>query len=144
MSRRSSAKRPRPRPTRSIDAALLGDSEALEAGLDRLRAEGGFVAALGAQALRHLIQLQGLRATLDAGASATARPGACAPADLSGRRASVEAALSRWPADSLDARRRMVDRAICADAGCSRALESAVDLAARLHASARCDARRLR
>src|SRR3712207_2522180 len=52
-----------------IDAALLGDHEALETGLDRLAAEGGSAAALAAQALRHLIQISGMRAGVDSGMS---------------------------------------------------------------------------
>src|SRR5687768_16195388 len=55
-----------------IDAALLGEHETLETGLARLRSEGGSAAALGAQMLRHLLQLTALRAGVDSGSSAAA------------------------------------------------------------------------
>jgi DNA polymerase-3 subunit delta len=95
-----------------IDSALLGDNESLEAGLNRLRAEGGSFAALGALALRHLIQLQGLRATLDAGANAKRTLEYARPPIHFRRRSSVEAALIRWPVESLVLARRQVDRAV--------------------------------
>jgi DNA polymerase III subunit delta len=95
-----------------IDAALLGDNEVLEAELDRLRAEGGSSAALGTLALRHLIQLQSLRATVDAGASVSDAVSRARPPVFFRRRASVEAELSRWSADSLMAARRRVDQAV--------------------------------
>jgi DNA polymerase-3 subunit delta len=95
-----------------IDAALLGESEALELGLDRLRAEGGSAAGLGAQALRHLLQLQALRATVDAGAGALAAVERARPPIYARRRGTVEAELKRWPSDALAEARSRVDRAI--------------------------------
>ncbi len=95
-----------------IDSALLGENELLEAGLNRLRAEGGSFAGLGALALRHLIQLQGLRATLDAGANAKRTLEYARPPIHFRRRSSVEAALIRWPVDAIMLARRQVDRAI--------------------------------
>src|SRR5690606_9040438 len=47
-----------------VDAALLGDHEAVEAGLESLRSEGSSAAALAAQALRHLLLLSALQAEI--------------------------------------------------------------------------------
>ena len=46
------------RPDQVIDAALLGDSEAVERGLIWLKEAGGSAAGLGTQALRRLLTLQ--------------------------------------------------------------------------------------
>ena len=93
-----------------IDAALLGESEALEAELDRLRAEGGSAAALGAQFLRHLIQLVGLRAAMGGGLSAAAAIDRARPPVFQRRRSAIEAQLKRWsPNDLSEARRRIAD-----------------------------------
>lgn len=93
-----------------IDAALLGDHEALETGLDRLRAEGASAAALGAQALRHLIQMSGLRASVDSGASTSSALDGARPPVFSRRRSAIEAQLKRWgSADLTEARRRVAD-----------------------------------
>ena len=108
-----------------IDSALVGDNESLEAGLNRLRAEGGSFAALGALALRHLIQLQGLRATLDSGANAKRALEYARPPIYFRRRSSVEAALIRWPVESLMLARHQIDRAISLTR-MQPALESAV------------------
>jgi DNA polymerase-3 subunit delta len=95
-----------------IDAALLGDSEALEAGLERMRAESASPAALGALALRHLILLQSLRAAMDAGASAATAVDRARPPIFQRRRTTVETELRRWPADELVNARRQIDRAV--------------------------------
>jgi DNA polymerase III subunit delta len=95
-----------------IDSALIGDSEGLETGLNRLRAESASFAGLGALTLRHLINLQALRATLDAGGSASRAIEYARPPIHFRRRARVEATLNRWPADALSDARRRVDRAI--------------------------------
>jgi DNA polymerase-3 subunit delta len=95
-----------------VDAALLGDNEALEAELERMRAEGASPAGLGALALRYLIQLQSLRAAMDAGASAATAVDRTRPAIFPRRRPLVEAELRRWPADQLADARRQVDRAV--------------------------------
>ena len=93
-----------------IDAALLGDSEALETELDRLRAEGGSAAALGAQFLRHLMQLAGLRAAMHGGTSAAAAIERARPPVFQRRRSAVEAQLRRWSLEELaDARRRLAE-----------------------------------
>ena len=97
-----------------IDAALLGDSEALETGLDRLRSEGGSATGLATQALRHLIQLQGLRASVDAGASASAALERHRPPIFGRRQAAMQAALARWPSEALRQARRTVADAILA------------------------------
>jgi DNA polymerase-3 subunit delta len=93
-----------------IDAALLGASEPLEAGLDRLRAEGGSAAGLGAQVLRHLIQLATWRAQIRTGRSVSAVLDRARPPVFSRRRPVVEAQLKHWQSrDLAEARRRMAD-----------------------------------
>lgn len=95
-----------------IDAALLGDNEALEAELDRYHAEGGSVGALGTLALRHLIQLQSLRMTVDAGKSPSEAVSSARPPIFFRRKSNIEAELSRWTSDALIAARRRVDQAV--------------------------------
>lgn len=124
-----------------IDAALLGDNEALESELSRMRAEGGSAAALGTLALRHLIQLQMLRATVDAGRSASEAVASARPPIFFRRKASVEAELSRWTSEGLRDARRRVDRAI-ALTRLTPALEDAA-MSEALHTIA-LDARRLK
>jgi DNA polymerase-3 subunit delta len=93
-----------------IDSALLGDHEALETGMDRLRAEAGSAASLAAQALRHLVQLSAIRAAMDAGQAAASAMESGRPPIFSRRRAAVEAQLKRWTsADLANARRRIAD-----------------------------------
>jgi DNA polymerase-3 subunit delta len=124
-----------------IDAALLGDNEALEAELDRLRAEGGSAAALGTLALRHLILLQSLRTTVDAGKSISEAVASARPPIFFRRKDNVAAALSRWSVAALIEARRRVDRAVALTR-----LQPALDEAAiseALHAVA-LDARRLK
>lgn len=96
----------------AIDSALIGDSEALETGLNRLRAESASFAGLGALALRHLIQLQALRHAVDSGISPSRVVEQARPPVHFRRRRKVEAALARWPADALMSARRRVDRAV--------------------------------
>lgn len=95
-----------------IDSALLGESEALEAGLIRLRAEGGSFVSVASAALRHLMQLQSLRAAVDAGKSASSVLDYARPPIFRARRAAVEGALQRWPSDRLAEARRAIDTAI--------------------------------
>lgn len=95
-----------------IDAALLGDHEALETGLDRLRAEGGSFAGLGAQALRHVLQLQSLRLTMDGGATSSAAISGARPPVFWRRKGAVDAQLARWPSTALAAARRQVAQAV--------------------------------
>jgi DNA polymerase-3 subunit delta len=93
-----------------IDAALLGEHEALESGLERLPAEGGSAAALGAQMLRHLIQLAGLRATVDAGTSISGAVEGARPPIFFKRRSAVGEQLKRWRyPDLAEARRRIAE-----------------------------------
>jgi DNA polymerase-3 subunit delta len=91
-----------------VDAALLGDSEGLELGLDRLRAEGGSTSGLATQALRHLVALQGMRASVDAGVSADT----AAPQHFRRRRDTVIAELRRWPSAELAAARTRIADAV--------------------------------
>jgi DNA polymerase III subunit delta len=93
-----------------IDSALSGDSEGLEAALDRLRAEGGSPVGLASLALRHLMQLEGLRASVDAGISPGAAVERSRPPYFSSRRNKVTSHIERWPSVELSAaRRRMAD-----------------------------------
>ena len=96
----------------AIDAALLGDHEALELALGRYQAEGASPSALGALALRHLLQLQTLRAAVDSGE----RPGRVVdfarPPIFGRRRPTVEAEIERWTSDALSEARRTIDRAV--------------------------------
>lgn len=127
-----------------IDAALLGESEALEAGLERLRSEGGSAAALGTLTLRHLLLLQTLRVTVDGGTSPSKAVEQARPPIYFRRRAAVEAQLRRWTSEGLMTARRNVDRAIALtrlqpaleDAAISEALHSLALTARRRKRSA--------
>ncbi len=96
----------------TIDAALLGDSEGLETGLGRMRAEGGSPASLGASALRHLLFLQTLRATLDAGQDISSAINFARPPIFQRRKSTIEAELKRWPSGHVAEARREIDRAV--------------------------------
>ena len=67
----------------------------------RMRAEGGSPAALGALALRHLLQLQTLRAAVDAGERPARAVDFARPPIFGRRRPTVEAELTRWPSAAL-------------------------------------------
>jgi DNA polymerase-3 subunit delta len=95
-----------------IDAALVGDSESLDAGLERMRAEGGPAAGLAAQAIRHLIQLESFRASMDGGARASTLIERARPPIFSRRRGAVEAALNRWSSDGISEARRTLAHAV--------------------------------
>ena len=93
-----------------IDAALLGDHEALETELERLRAEGGAAGSLGSQALRHLFTLSGLRTSIEAGSSTASALERARPPIFARRRNVVEAQLRRWTSGDLaTARARVAD-----------------------------------
>jgi DNA polymerase-3 subunit delta len=117
-----------------IDAALLGDSEALEAELGRLRAEGGSAAALGAQVLRHMLQLAAMRASMVGGLSAAAAVERARPPIFSRRRGAIEAQLKRWSVENLADERRNMAEAVALTRR-QPALESAA-ISAALHAVA--------
>ncbi len=119
---------------RAIDAALLGESETLETELERLRSEGSSPVALGTLALRHLMHLQSLRVTVDSGTSPADAVRFAKPPVFFRRRTSVQAALSRWDADTLAGARRRIDRAV-AETRLHPALESAI-ISEALHAIA--------
>jgi DNA polymerase-3 subunit delta len=97
-----------------IDAALLGDSEALETGLARLRSEGGSAAGLGTQALRHLLQLQGLRASIDSGLGAKLAVDRHRPPIFPRRQRAILATLVGWSSEALRDARRTVGQAVLA------------------------------
>jgi DNA polymerase-3 subunit delta len=126
-----------------IDAALLGESEALETGLGRMRAEGSSPASLGALALRHLLLLQSLRASMDAGENVSRAIEFARPPIFARRRLAVEAQVTRWPNESIAKARQRVDRAVALtrlqppleDAAISEALHDIALTARRLKRS---------
>jgi DNA polymerase-3 subunit delta len=95
-----------------IDAALLGESERLETGLGRLRAESGSFGSLGTLMLRHLVTLQTLRAAVDGGKSASDVIDYARPPIFRTRRANVVGELERWPSEKLRDARREIDQAV--------------------------------
>jgi DNA polymerase-3 subunit delta len=95
-----------------IDAALLGESERLETGLGRLRAENGSFGALGTLTLRHMLTLQTLRAAVDGGKSASDVINYARPPIFRTRRSAVVGELERWPSDRLREARRDIDQAV--------------------------------
>jgi DNA polymerase-3 subunit delta len=95
-----------------IDAALLGESERLETGLGRLRAESGSFGALGTLMLRHMLTLQSLRAAVDGGKSASEVIDYARPPIFRTRRSAVVGELERWPSDRLREARRDIDQAV--------------------------------
>lgn len=95
-----------------IDAALLGEGEALELGLGRLRAESGSFVSLASAALRHLLQLQSLRAAMDTGVGANNVLASARPPVFSRRRSTIESELERWPSENLRQARQQIDQAI--------------------------------
>jgi len=97
---------------RAIDAALLGDHKTLETELRRLRAEGYAAAALGAQALRHLVILNAPALAVAAGAPAPAAIERLRPPLFHKRKDAAAAALRRWPPPALRQARRRVAAAI--------------------------------
>jgi DNA polymerase-3 subunit delta len=97
-----------------IDLALLGDAEALEAGLNRLRSEGGSASSLAAQMLRHLIQLWAMRIAMEAGSSVSLALERARPPIFPRRREVVEITLRSWPATDLAHARQSFDAAVLA------------------------------
>jgi DNA polymerase-3 subunit delta len=95
-----------------IDSALLGDSEGLELGLGRLRAESGSFVSLASASLRHLLQLQSLRAAMDTGVGAGTVLSSARPPVFSRRRSTIESELERWPSENLRKARQQIDQAI--------------------------------
>lgn len=95
-----------------IDSALLGDAEALETGLDRMRAEGGSAVSLASQMLRHLIQLWTMRIAVEAGSSLSSALERARPPIFPRRREVVEAALRKWPAADLAEARQSFNAAV--------------------------------
>jgi DNA polymerase-3 subunit delta len=124
-----------------IDAALLGDSEGLETGLARLLSEGGSASGLGTQTLRHLLQLQGLRAAMDGGVGAGPAIDRHRPPIFARRQRAVAATLAAWSSEALREARRKVGDAVLATR-LRPTLESAA-ISAALHELA-LEARRVR
>lgn len=96
----------------AIDAALLGDNEALELALMRLRADGSSPQALGTLALRHLLQLQTLRTAVDSGERPARAVDFARPPFFGRRRPTVAAEIERWPSDAIAQARRDIDRTV--------------------------------
>ena len=95
-----------------IDAALLGNSEVLDASLTRVVADGGSPSALLGAAVRHLIQLQTMRQLLDHGADMGTALRNTRPPIFSARRSVVETTLRRWPYADLARARQRLDQGI--------------------------------
>lgn len=95
-----------------IDAALLGESERLETGLGRLRAESGSFGSLGTLMLRHMLTLQTLRTAVDGGKSPSEVIDYARPPIFRTRRSAVVGELERWPSDRLREARRDIDQAV--------------------------------
>ncbi|MGQ7794398.1 DNA polymerase III subunit delta [Faunimonas sp. B44] len=102
------------RADRIVDAALSGAAEIVETDLNRLRAEGQSAASVAAQALRHLIMLQQLRAEVEAGRPASAVVERARPPIFFKRKAAVEAVLRRWPAGEIARARSIMAEAVLA------------------------------
>lgn len=95
-----------------IDAALTGESEALEAGLVRLSAEAGSFVSVASAALRYLMQLQSLRASVDSGGGVSAVLDSARPPIFRQRRTAVETTLRLWSSNGLIEARRLIDATI--------------------------------
>lgn len=95
-----------------IDAALVGDSNALETGLQRLRADAASFASLGAAALRHLILLQSIGAAIAAGRPLADALNYARPPIFKRRRSAVETEVRTWSMERIAAARRRMDEAV--------------------------------
>lgn len=95
-----------------IDAALLGESEALETGLGRLRADAGSFASLGAAALRNLIALQAMRTSVESGRAVSEVLNYARPPVFKNRHPVVDAQLKLWSVTRIANARRRMDQAV--------------------------------
>jgi DNA polymerase-3 subunit delta len=102
------------RSDRIIDAALLGQSAAMDGDLVRLANEGQSPGGLATQLLRHLMTMQALREKVDRGTSPRQAVESARPPVFFKRRGHVTDALDRWPADHLRRARLAAGDAIAA------------------------------
>lgn len=125
---------------RITDDAFLGRSDSVEADLIRLRAEGQSPVALATQALRQIIVLQRMSASVAAGKPAATIIKQARPPIFFNRRAAVETVLSRWSATHIARARQIMADAILAtrrqpqldDALVSQALQRIAAMGRRL------------
>ncbi len=99
---------------RITDDAFLGRSDAVEADLIRLQAEGQSPVALATQALRQIIVLQRLAASIAAGTSAETALKQARPPIFFNRQAAVKTVLARWSAARIARARQIMADAIFA------------------------------
>jgi DNA polymerase-3 subunit delta len=99
---------------RITDDAFLGRSDAVEADLIRLRAEGQSPVALAAQALRQIIALQRMSASVAAGKPAEAVVKQARPPIFFNRQAAVKTVLAHWNATYIARSRQIMADAIFA------------------------------
>ncbi len=130
---------------RITDDAFLGRGEAVEAALIRLRAEGQSPVALATQALRQIIVLHRMRASVAPGKPADAIVKQARPPIFFNRRSAVETVLARWGAVHIARARQIMADTILAtrrqpqldDALVSEALQRIAAMGRRLAASGR-------
>jgi DNA polymerase-3 subunit delta len=99
---------------RIIDDAFLGRSEAVEADLIRLRAEGQSPAALASLALRQIIALHRMSASIAAGKPAESVIKQARPPIFFNRQQAVKTVLARWPAAHIARARQIMTEAVLA------------------------------
>jgi DNA polymerase-3 subunit delta len=99
---------------RIIDGAFLGRKEALEADLIRLRAEGQSPVALASQALRQIIVLHRMSASVAAGKPAETVVKQARPPIFFNRQADVKTLLTRWQTVHIARARQIMADAILA------------------------------
>ena len=99
---------------RIIDDAFLGRSDAIEADLIRLRAEGQSPVALASQALRQIIVLQRMSTSVAAGKPVETAVKQARPPIFYNRQAAVKTALARWSAANIVRARQIMADAILA------------------------------
>ncbi len=133
------------RADRITDDAFLGRGDALEAGLNRLRAEGQSPVALASQALRQIITLQRMSIGVAAGKSADLVFKQVRPPIFSNRQEAVKTVLARWSEARIARARQIMADAILAtrrqpqldDALVSQALQRIAAMGRRLAAGDR-------
>ena len=99
---------------RITDDAFLGRSDAVEADLIRLRAEGQSPVALATQALRQIIVLQRMAVSIASGTPADTALKQARPPVFFNRRAAVKTVLARWNLARIARARQIVADAIFA------------------------------
>jgi len=99
---------------RITDDAFLGRSDSVEADLIRLRAEGQSPVALASQALRQIITLHRMSASIAAGKPTEAVVKQARPPIFFNRQAAVKTVLARWQAAHIARSRQIMADAILA------------------------------